>query len=61
MFLCVVVPLQKATSVSGDKTKYKALYQFDARNADEISLAPGDIILVTCLEFSSKDGILDLT
>ena len=26
--------------------KRRALYQFDARNADEISFMPGDIIVV---------------
>ncbi|XP_064618193.1 intersectin-1-like isoform X1 [Liolophura sinensis] len=49
-------PLQKATSVSGDKTKYKALYQFEARNADEISLAPGDIILVGSDQTGAEPG-----
>ncbi|KAH3726729.1 hypothetical protein DPMN_052598, partial [Dreissena polymorpha] len=32
--------------LSGAKKKYKALYQFDARNNDELSLMPGDIVMV---------------
>lgn len=29
------------------RQKAKALYQFDARNHDELSLIPGDIVLVS--------------
>ncbi|KAL3883381.1 hypothetical protein ACJMK2_029651 [Sinanodonta woodiana] len=38
-----VFPDQKK---SGHKKKYKALFQFDARNVDELSLLPGDIVLI---------------
>jgi intersectin len=31
--------------------KYKALYEFSARNQDEITFQPGDIIMVTILFF----------
>ncbi|XP_069137912.1 intersectin-1-like isoform X1 [Argopecten irradians] len=36
------------TTVSSDskKTKYKVMYQFDARNQDELGLMPGEIVMV---------------
>ncbi|XP_060069660.1 intersectin-1-like [Ylistrum balloti] len=36
------------TSVTSDskKTKYKVMYQFDARNQDELGLMPGEIVMV---------------
>ena len=37
---------QKKIKLSGPTQKYKALYQFEARNADELSLEPGDIVMV---------------
>lgn len=42
-------PISHAT-ITGDNTgatKYRALYEFVARNQDEISFQPGDIILVS--------------
>ncbi|XP_033740435.1 LOW QUALITY PROTEIN: intersectin-1-like [Pecten maximus] len=33
-------------STDAKKTKYKVLYQFDARNQDELGLTPGEIIMV---------------
>ncbi|OWF43900.1 intersectin-1-like isoform X1 [Mizuhopecten yessoensis] len=33
-------------STESKKTKYKVLYQFDARNQDELALVPGEIIMV---------------
>ena len=42
MFLFMVV------SVSGQEEKYQAIYAFEARNPDELSLNPGDIVLVSC-------------
>ncbi|KAL4232905.1 Intersectin 1 (SH3 domain protein) [Mactra antiquata] len=32
--------------LSGSKQKYKAMYQFDARNVDELTLNAGDIVMV---------------
>ena len=32
-----------------EPTKYRALYRFDAKNSDELSLAEGDVVLVTLL------------
>lgn len=34
-----------------DVTRYRALYEFVARNGDEISFQPGDIIMVTLIAF----------
>ncbi|XP_064117346.1 intersectin-1-like isoform X7 [Macrobrachium nipponense] len=35
------------TNAADGAIRYRALYQFDARNADEISFMPGDVITVT--------------
>ena len=32
--------------LSGPKKKHRALYQFDARNPDELSMMPGDTVMV---------------
>ena len=39
-------PIEKTQDTSG-VIKYRALYEFKARNQDEISFQPGDIILVS--------------
>lgn len=44
------------TAVTG-VTKYRALYEFVARNQDEISFQPGDIILVIDLDKKFLDKI----
>ena len=46
-YSCLIAdePVENAVAES-DALKYRALYQFDARNADEISFMPGDIITV---------------
>ena len=40
------------------RTKAKALYQFDARNHDELSLVPGDIILLLADQSAAEAGWL---
>ncbi|XP_068201300.1 intersectin-1-like [Palaemon carinicauda] len=45
------------TNAADDAVRYRALYQFDARNADEISFMPGDVITVTVSE-STEPGWL---
>ena len=45
LFLATSVD-QKKIKLSGPTQKYKALYQFDARNDDELSLLPGDFVMV---------------
>ena len=45
LFLATTVD-QKKIKLSGPTQKYKALYQFDARNDDELSLLPGDFVMV---------------
>lgn len=34
--------------------KYRAVYEFSARNADEISFQPGDIVMVSLHSLSKK-------
>ncbi|CAL4061181.1 unnamed protein product, partial [Meganyctiphanes norvegica] len=36
--------------ITEDGRRYRALYQFDARNGDELSFMPGDIIIVSTAE-----------
>ncbi|XP_066975771.1 intersectin-1-like isoform X17 [Macrobrachium rosenbergii] len=38
---------EAVTNAADGAIRYRALYQFDARNADEISFMPGDVITVT--------------
>ena len=38
---------QQSFKLSGSKQKFKAVYQFDARNPDELSLNPGDTVMVS--------------
>lgn len=40
------------TEISTAVKKYRALYEFVARNQDEISFQPGDIIIVSSCDFS---------
>ncbi|CAE1260660.1 unnamed protein product [Acanthosepion pharaonis] len=40
----------------GKKQQYRALYQFEARNHDELSLNPGDIIIVSSDQNSTEPG-----
>lgn len=44
--------------VSGAPTKYRALYEFEARSDDELSLQPGDVILVFDSQNSAEPGWL---
>ncbi|KAE9552733.1 hypothetical protein FO519_004050 [Halicephalobus sp. NKZ332] len=46
------------TIVSGAPTKYRALYEFEARSDDELSLQPGDVILVFDSQNSAEPGWL---
>lgn len=39
--------IEPATLAAGDFAKYRAIYEFVARNGDEISFQPGDIIMVS--------------
>lgn len=32
-----------------ESVKYRALYRFDAKNSDELSLIEGDVVMVTLL------------
>jgi hypothetical protein len=34
---------------SNNLLKYRALYEFVARNSDELSFQPGDVIMVSCV------------
>lgn len=52
-----VVADTSAGSVPEGFVKYRALYEFQARNTDEISFEPGDIILVP-LEQNAQPGWL---
>uniref|UniRef100_T1IY47 Intersectin-1 n=1 Tax=Strigamia maritima TaxID=126957 RepID=T1IY47_STRMM len=38
--------MQSPQDVTGKMIKYRSLYAFEARNADELSIEPGDIIMV---------------
>lgn len=49
-FFCITEPstqVMDTASTSKNKKQYKALFQFDARNTDELSLVPGDVIWVS--------------
>lgn len=51
MDLQLILPEPAATTAvepsAGGALRYRALYQFDARNHDELSFMPGDIITVS--------------
>ncbi|XP_043468951.1 intersectin-1 isoform X3 [Leptopilina heterotoma] len=49
-------PVESTTETTGG-VKYRALYEFKARNQDEISFQPGDIILVTSVP-NAEEGWL---
>lgn len=43
-----VSPMEMDNNVNAGLSRYRALYEFVARNGDEVSFQPGDIILVSC-------------
>lgn len=40
--------IPEAAPASTEYVKYRAIYEFYARNADEITFQPGDIVMVCC-------------
>jgi hypothetical protein len=39
------------TDASSNLLKYRAIYEFVARNSDELSFQPGDVIMVSFIHF----------
>lgn len=51
----VPVATQQIITPSG-YAKYRAIYEFEARNSDEISFQPGDIVMVSVFGYRCEEG-----
>ena len=47
----------KVSNANVSKVKYRCLYAFHARNSDELTIEPGDIVMV--FKFFSSESILN--
>ena len=53
-----VTEVQQSAPAPAGYIKYRAIFEFEARNSDELSLQPGDIVMVLIELILNRDGFL---